>query len=388
MSATILIVDDEQNFRQNTETYLSEKGYETSGVATLTEAREQIDQGAADIVLLDVSLPDGYGPSLLEDTMHIPGRPPIILITAFGDIDMAVAAMKNGAQDFLQKPVDFDRLEQSIQRASEIVTLRREVNHYREAQQKEMENFCIGNTPAMKEVVSMAERAARAEVHVLLTGLTGTGKELVARYIHRMSPRAEKRFLAINCATIQPNMLESELFGHEAGAFTSAEKRKHGLMELADKGILFLDEISSMPVDMQAKLLRAIQEQNFLRMGGTTEIKVDVMFIAASNRDLPTLIKEQNFREDLYYRLKIIDIHLPPLVERKEDIPEMVGMFIREINPLRGLNVEDISPRAMKALMAHDWPGNNRELHNAIERAMIFCDGPTIDIEHLPGDLI
>ncbi len=388
MSATILIVDDEQNFRHNTETYLTKKGYEASGVATLSEAQKQLDQGAVDIVLLDVELPDGSGANFLEDTMHIPGRPPIILITGFGDIDMAVKAMKNGAQDFLQKPVDYDRLEQSIQRANEIVTLRREANHHRQSQHIDDGKFYIGKTPAMQKVIAMAQRAARAEVHVLLTGLTGTGKELLARYIHRNSPRAKQQFWPINCATIQPTMLESELFGHEAGAFTSAEKRKNGLMELADKGILFLDEISSMPVDMQAKLLRAIQEQRFLRMGGTSEIKVDIMFIAASNRDIPTLIREEKFREDLYYRLKIIDIHLPPLVDRKEDIPEMVGMFIREINPLRGLNVQDISPRAMKALMAHSWPGNIRELRNAIERAMIFCDGPTIDIEHLPGDLI
>lgn len=386
MSATILIVDDEENARHNIGTFLSNKGYEITSVATLEEARLSINRGNADIILLDVELPDGYGPSLLEETALIPNRPPIILITAYGDIDMAVDAMKNGAHDFLQKPIRLTRMEKTIQRAEEIVTMRRELAHLRSTRQKNT-NFIIGNSRLMKVLVDQAERAASASVSVLITGETGTGKEVLANAIHQMGPRANKPFIAINCAAIQSTVLESELFGYEAGAFTGAEKRKYGLMEVADGGILFLDEISSMPVDMQAKLLRAIDEHAFRRVGGTNLIHVDVQIIAASNRDLIALQKEGDFREDLYYRLKVVDLHLPPLRDRKEDIPEYVGLFIRNNNQQMGKNIQGISPTAMDALIAHNWPGNIRELRNVIERATLFCDDPVIDICHLPVEI-
>jgi len=210
---------------------------------------------------------------------------------------------------------------------------------------------------------------------------------VLANFIHRSGARAGKPFIAINCAAIQNTMLESELFGYEAGAFTSAEKRKHGLMETADGGILFLDEISSMPMDTQAKLLRAIDEHAFRRVGGTNLIHVDVQILAASNRDLPMMIKDQHFREDLYYRLKVVDLHLLPLRDRSADIPELVGFFVRHNNARLGLNVTDVTPRAMQALVNNQWPGNIRELSNAIERALLFCDGVAIDLEHLPRDV-
>lgn len=389
MSLTILIVDDEDNFRHNMETLLGANGHEVIGVATLAEARDCLEKGVADVVLLDVNLPDGYGPDLLDEAAQFPGRPPIIMITAYGDIDMAVAAMKNGAHDFLQKPIQqINRLEKSIQRAAEIVSMRRELEVYRQSQQQDLEEFfCIGETPKMKSIVEQAARAAAASVSVLITGQTGTGKEVLARAIHLMGPRKDKLMIPVNCAAIQPTMLETELFGHEAGAFTHAVKKKLGMMEVADKGVLFLDEISSMPVEMQAKLLRAIDEKAFRRVGGNTVIKVDVQIIAASNRDLPAMIAEGKFREDLYYRLKVVDLHLPPLRERKQDIPQLVGMFIRQLNPRMGLNIGDITPRAMEALMAYDWPGNIRELRNVVERAMLFCDEPTIDLPHLPSEI-
>jgi len=223
---------------------------------------------------------------------------------------------------------------------------------------------------------------------VLITGETGTGKEVLARFIHQSGPRSNKPFIAINCAAIQNTMLESELFGYEAGAFTGADRRKHGLMEVADGGVLFLDEISSMPLDIQAKLLRALEERAFRRVGGTNLIRVDVQILAASNRDLKTMIREGQFREDLYYRLKVVDLHLPPLRERKNDIPELVGHFMRMYNSQMGLNVIDVAPRAMEALMAYDWAGNIRELSNALERAMLFCDGQTIDLPDLPADIV
>ncbi len=387
MSVTILIVDDEENFRLTISEFLTSNGYESEGAATLEEARECIKRGTADIILLDVQLPDGYGPSLLEETAHLPARPPIILITAYGEVDMAVDAMKNGAHDFLQKPIQLALLEKSIQRAEEIVSMRRELAHLRQAQQKDLD-FIIGSTPGMQNLMHQAQRAAAASVSVLITGETGTGKEILARYIHGSGPRANKPFMPINCAAIQETVLETELFGYEAGAFTGADKRKHGLMEVADNGILFLDEISSMPVDMQAKLLRALDDQSFRRMGATTMIKVDIQVLAASNRNLPERIEDEKFREDLYYRLKVVDLHLPPLRERKEDIPDLVGMFVRKINPSMGVNISDVSPRAMEALMAHDWPGNIRELRNVIERAMLFCDEATIDLAHLPVELV
>jgi two-component system response regulator AtoC len=240
MGATILIVDDEENARLNIGTFLSARGYEIVGTATLAEAREVISRGNADIVLLDVNLPDGYGPTMLEETAYWSNRPPIILITAYGDIEMAVEAMKKGAHDFLQKPIRLAELEKSIQRAWEIVAMRRELAHLRQSQNEQFD-FVVGKGPKMKAVLDQARRAAAASVSVLITGETGTGKEVLAKAIHTMGPRANKPFIAINCAAIQSTVLESELFGYEVGAFTGAEKRKHGLMEVADEGILFLD---------------------------------------------------------------------------------------------------------------------------------------------------
>jgi two-component system response regulator AtoC len=387
MSITVLVVDDEENFRTNLQEFLSSHEYEVIGVETLNEARNCLKRGDGDVVLLDVQLPDGYGPNLLAEFSHLPNRPPIIMITAFGDIEMAVNAMKIGAHDFLTKPIQFARLEQSIQRASELVAMRRELEHYRAAQQKKI-NFVVGTTPKMKTVVSQAQRAATSMVSVLITGETGTGKGELAKYIHQIGPRSQKPFIAIDCPSIQATMVESELFGYEAGAFTGAERRKHGLMEVADGGVLWLDEISSMSLDMQSKLLRAIDERAFRRVGGTSLIHIDVQILAASNRNLLSMINEGYFREDLYYRLKVVDLDLPPLRERKNDIPALVGFIIGDNCGRLGVNISDISQPAMETLMNYDWPGNIRELRNAIERAMLFCDDEVIDLHHLPTDIV
>lgn len=386
MSATILVVDDEENARHYIDSFLTAQGYEVISAATLNEARQFLNTESADIVLLDVKLPDGWGPSLLEETAQLPAKPPIILMTAYGDIDMAVDAMKNGAHDFLQKPVQFDQLQKTIKRAEEIVAMRKELAHLR--QEHQHQDFIVGKSQKINNLLHQAQRAASASVSLLITGETGTGKDRLAYIIRQIGPRANKPFIPVNCAAIQSTMLESELFGYEAGAFTGADKRKPGLMEIADEGILFLDEISAMPFEMQAKLLRVLEDRIIRRVGGTKEIKLDVQIITASNRNLPTMISENKFREDLYYRLKVVDLHLPSLRERKEDIPEFVGLFIRHYNAKLGVNINGVTPKAMEALISYNWPGNIRELRNDIERATLFCDDPLIDLAHLPSEIL
>lgn len=386
MSLTVLIVDDEENFRKTISKFLDKQGYTSIQAGTLAEARQALHAAVADIVLLDARLPDGFGPTLLEETAHIPNRPPVILITGHADVPMAVEAMDAGAYYLFSKPIDLAKLGEVIARAGEIVRMRRELNHLRQKQLDQFD-FIVGDSPEMQRVMTEAELAARKTVHTLLTGETGTGKEVIAQAIHRMSPRADKPFVAINCAAIQSTVLESELFGYEQGAFTGAEKRKHGLFETADGGILFLDEISSMPLEMQPKILRAVQEQTFRRMGGNQEIQVDIQIIAATNRNLKKMMAEGTFREDLYFRLRVAEIFLPPLRNRKQDIPALVGFFIREQNPRKGTNIEGVTPAAMQILMDFDWPGNIRELEHVIERAVLYCEDAEIDIPHLPLEL-
>jgi two-component system response regulator AtoC len=386
MTATVLVVDDESTARKFVCEALNDAGYDAIEAGDLKQANAAIDSGAADIILLDVMLPDGSGLSLLDRLALENPRPPVILITAFGEVDTAVEAMKKGAQDFLQKPLDLERLLQAVERSSEVVSLRRELDLLRRTSTQDTE-MIIGDTPAMRQMMREAERAATASVSVLITGETGTGKEVMANTIHSIGPRADKPFIPINCAALPDTMIESELFGYEAGAFTGALKRKPGLIEIADGGILFLDEISSTKGEMQAKLLRVLDEHRFRRVGGVKEIDVDVQILAASNRDLPSMIREGTFREDLYYRLKVVDLHLIPLRDRIDDIPALVGTFIRQINMRTGGIIEGITPRAIDALKAHDWPGNIRELRHVIERAMLFCDEEQIDLAHLPPDL-
>lgn len=385
MAASILIVDDENNIQMNLSEFLTGKGYEVKGATTMAEARAALRSDMPDIVLLDVGLPDGYGPQLMEEKEILENRPPVIVITAFGDIDMAVEAMKNGAHDFLQKPIELERLYLSTQRASETVSMRRELMHLRKAQGANL-NFIVGKTEAMQSIVSQATRAAQKSARILISGESGTGKEVLANFIHKVGNRSNKPFIDLNCAAIQDTLLESELFGHEAKAFTDAgDKKKIGLIEVADNGILFLDEISSMSMDMQAKLLRAIEEGYVRRVGGTINVNVDVQLVSASNRDMQKLISEGKFREDLYFRLNVLELHLPPLRERLEDIPELVGFFIGHLNAQLGVNIIDITPKALQSLKKHRWPGNIRELSHVIEQAMLFCDDPVLDSGHLPA---
>ena len=387
MGYSILIIDDEENARKNIYGLLKENDFDVIESGSIKIGRDYLMKGDGDVVLLDVHLPDGEGTEFLKEIVKMPARPPVILITGYGDIEMAVEAMKNGAHDFITKPiVDFDNLIASIKRAIETVQMRRELNHLRQSQNN-LADFVIGKTQQFALIIEQAKKAAKASVSVLITGETGSGKEVLARFIHKNGSRSHKPFVAINCAAIQSTVLESELFGYEAGAFTGAEKRKHGLMEIADEGILFLDEISSMPTDIQAKLLRAIEEHAFRRVGGIAEINVDVQVLAASNRNLAEMIADNKFREDLYYRLKVVDLHVSPLRERKIDIPELTGFLVKRFNQKMGMNVVDITQDAMEALTAYHWPGNIRELSNAVERAMLFCDGEKISLADLPLDI-
>lgn len=385
MAASVLVVDDEETARMVVSEYLRSTGYEVQEAGTLAEAREIINQDGTDIIILDVRLPDGYGPHLLKETARLPRRPQVIIVTAHGEVAMAVEAMKSGAQDFMEKPLDLLELEKSVKRAAEVVAMRRELNHLRG--KASLDKFIVGKTPRMLALVELAHRAAEASVSSLITGPTGTGKEVLARYIHESGPRSGKSFIDVNCPAIQPTMFESELFGHEAGAFTGATQRRNGLMEIADDGVLFLDEISSMPIDLQAKFLRALEERSFRRVGGKTVISVDVQVVAASNRNLQEMIAKHEFREDLYYRLKVVDLDLPSLSERKADIPDLVGYFLQRYNMSMGKNILDLTPQAMEALVNYDWPGNIRELRNALERAVLLCDEAAIDLAHLPRDL-
>ena len=387
MSFTVLIIDDDQKARQNVSEYLKLCGYEVFEAGSIKGGKEYIAKGDGDIIVLDVQLPDGNGLDFMSELSKQPSRIPVILITGYGNIEMAVDAMKNGAHDFLTKPIEnMQNLENSILRAIEVIQMRRELTHLRK-NQLQQNNFVVGKSEQFSTLLNQSTKAAKASVSVLITGETGTGKEVLAKFIHQSGQRAAKLMVAINCAAIQPTVLESELFGYEAGAFTSAEKRKHGLMEIGDGGVLFLDEISSMPTDIQAKLLRAIEEKAFRRVGGTALINVDLQVIAASNRNIKNMIEKGEFREDLYYRLKVVDLHLPPLRDRKEDIPELIGFFVNKFNMQMGKNITDVSQDALKLLVNYNWPGNIRELSNSIERAILFCDGEKITPADLPLDI-
>jgi two-component system NtrC family response regulator len=383
---TVLVVDDEPTPRQFLQQSLIDKGYATVEAGTLTEAQQHIDLGHADIVLLDINLPDGSGMRLLERLAQEQPDLPVIIITGYGDIETAVDAMQSGAQDFLTKPIDNDRLLKALARASETVSLRQELDHLRQSRRAQY-SWVVGETAAMKRVAELVERAAPTTAGVLICGESGTGKEVIANAIHQLSPRRNEPFMAVNCAALPDQLLESELFGHEAQAFTGATRRKHGLMEVADGGTLFLDEISSMKPDLQAKMLRAIEEHAIRRVGGTTPMKIDVRIIAASNRNLPAMIEAGTFREDLYWRVKVVSIDLPPLRDRLDDIPALVGAFVSKLNQEMGKGVKMINPHVLETLKCYHWPGNIRQLRNTLEAALLFCDGETLEMKHLPTDL-
>lgn len=385
MDYTLLIVDDEDNFREGLKEVYKDR-FRVLDASNLTEARKILKTQPVDLILLDVNIKSEFGPDLLTDVRRMEPKPKVIILTAFGDVDTAVNAMKNGADDFLSKPVDFALLDATLARNIKVVDLEKEL-FYQRSQSKPVD-FIIGKTEAIRHAYFLAERAATAQASILITGETGTGKEVITRFIHNSGPRAKGPFYPINCSAIQSTMLESELFGHEAGSFTGADKLHKGLFETANGGILFLDEISSMSLDMQAKLLRALEEKKIRRVGGNQEIDVDVQIVAATNHKIEELITKGEFRTDLFYRLNVIRIELPPLRERIEDLKELFAFFIKKYSLEQGKNIPYIEPQILTAISKYTWPGNIRELRNACERAVIFCMGDTLQLSSFPREIV
>jgi DNA-binding NtrC family response regulator len=382
--ATVLIVDDEANMRRVLSALLKRDGYRVidagdgeSALASLTEQR-------VDVVLSDLKMPRMNGLELLEAARRRHPRVPIILLTAHGTIGSAVEAVKHGAFDYLTKPFDPDEIKQVVGKAVRTRTLEDADASF---EPHDPDALLLGESAALLEVKRVTQMVAATPATVLISGESGTGKELVARRIHRLSDRSGQAFVKINCAAIPESLLESELFGHEKGAFTGAASRKPGRFELAHCGTLFLDEIGEMPLSAQPKLLRALQEGRFFRVGGTTTVSVDVRIVAATNRDLGVEVEAGRFREDLFYRLNVVPVQLPPLRERLEDLEALVAFFVERFATRQGRPATTFTPAALDALRAHSWPGNIRELENAIERAVLLTEGDRIDVGDLAPEL-
>ena len=379
----ILVIDDEERLCWALEKGLRQEGYQVITATRGKEGLELIQNETPSLVILDLKMPDMDGLEVLVKAKDLIPKLPVIMITAHGSIDTAIEAMKLGAVDYITKPFDLDELKIVVKQALMVSRLLEEVVFLRSELNKKHGRI-LGNSPAIQEVNSLIERVADSNATVLITGESGTGKEVTALSIHKLSYRRDKSYVPINCAALPESLLESELFGHEKGAFTGAVVRKIGRFELADKGTLFLDEVTEMPLSMQVKLLRVLQEREFERVGGTESIKIDVRIIAATNRDPMECIKNGTFREDLFYRLNVLPIYIPPLRLRTEDIPLLVMHFLQKFNPS---HEQMISPEAMGLLMTYEWPGNIRELQNVIERSVILSQGNDIKVHHLPKEI-
>ncbi len=384
----ILVADDEKSMREFLEIMLRKEGYRVTLASNGEEAVRWAEREIFDLALLDIRMPKLDGLSALKKIKTLCPETVVIIITAFASTDTAIRAMKEGAYDYITKPFKVDEIKLIIRNALEKKNLERE-NLLLKQVVRERYHFgnIIGQSPKMLEVYNLLEKVAPTKTNILITGESGTGKELVAKAIHYNSPRKDKPFVTLNCGAIPESLIESELFGHMKGAFTDAISTKKGLFEVADEGTIFLDEISELPLMMQVKLLRVIQDKEFKRVGGTEDIRVDVRIISATNKDLEEAVREKRFREDLFYRLNVIQIKLPPLRERKEDIPLLADHFLKKYSEELGKSITRISPEALQFLMNYDFPGNVRELQNIIERAVALETGPELTLQNLSSYL-
>ena len=388
MSARIMVVDDDLGMRDTLEAVLFAEGYKVNVAASGAETEDALSRASFDLMLLDFKMSDCTGIELLPRIKAVAPDMPIIMMTAYGTVKAAVEAVKQGAYDFITKPFELEEMRLLIKKALEMKKLTEENKELRMMlKEKFVIKNIIGTSVKMQEIFEIIKKVVNYDVTILITGESGTGKELVAQAIHYNSPRRDKPFIKLNCAALPETLLESELFGYDKGAFTGAVSAKPGRFELAEGGTIFLDEIGDTTLNMQAKLLRVIQEKEYERVGGRQTQKSDVRILAATNKDLKQEVELKRFREDLYYRLNIVPVHLSPLRERKEDIPALVYHFIKELNLLFQKDFSSVSPEAMDCLHCYNWPGNIRELKNVLEKAVLLGEGRVLLIEHLPAEI-
>jgi DNA-binding NtrC family response regulator len=367
----VIVLEDDQIVRKNLENCLRRRRYDVASVSTIAAAQEYLSKDNFDILFLDVRLPDGDGTELLKVIQTRPQKPLAVVTTGFGSVESAVECMKNGAFDYLIKPFSDEQIEVTLRKAEEFTQILK-VNRYLSQENEEAGQELLGQSPAMNDLRQLVRKVARTQATVLIQGESGTGKELVARALYRESTRANAPFIKLNCAAIPENLTESEFFGHEKGAFTGALNKREGRFELAHGGTILLDEISEISPNVQAKLLRVLQERELERVGGNRTIKVDVRVIATTNRNLEQSVEKKEFRQDLFFRLNVVPIHVPALRDRLEDVPSLAEEFMRRFSRKHGVHVNGFSEEAVKALVSHNWPGNVRELQNVVERAVIL----------------
>ncbi len=380
----IIVLEDDLVLRKHLEQQLRARRYDVAAVPTLAAAYELLSKDNWDLIFADVQLPDGEGTDLLQQIQQRPDRPLVVIITGFGSVESAVSCMRNGAFDYLIKPFSSEQISITLQKAEDLTRLIRVNDFLNKDRADDGGSELVGRSPGMEQLRSLIRKVARTQATVLIQGESGTGKELVSRAIHRESPRANAAFIKVNCAAIPENLIESEFFGHEKGAFTGALNKREGRFELAHGGTILLDEISEISPQVQAKLLRVLQEREFERVGGNRTLKVDVRVIATTNRNLEESVARKEFRQDLFFRLNVVPIHVPPLRERRDDIVTLSTQFMQRFIRKHGVNVTGMGVACKDVLLAHAWPGNVRELQNVLERAVILCpDGQDLQPSHL-----
>ena len=386
--AHLLIIDDEKNYLLVLQTLLEDEGYAVTAISDPETALAFLDESEVDVVVTDMKMPKVTGREVLERVKKNWPYIPVLIMTAFGSIESAVEVMRYGAFDYITKPFSNDELLLSIHNAVELSRAHRQ---YRLLQEVMEDRYgvhkIVGRSRAIRDVLLMVERAAPSRSTVLITGESGTGKELVARAIHYTSPRKDKPFVSVHCMALNPGVLESELFGHEKGSFTGAGAMRRGRFEQTDSGTMFLDEIAELTPDLQVKLLRVLQERRFERVGGGEEIEVDIRVVAATNKDLATLVEKGTFRDDLYYRLNVVQVPLPPLRERREDIPLLVAHFVEKVCTDNSMRPKPFSTKALNYLTGYEWPGNMRQLENVVESCLVLVPGNVIDVDNLPAEI-